>query len=177
MTRVFNQQYKIDQVTIFPGEVYVSRKDEIITTILGSCISICLFDKKNGVSGMNHYMLPQNSNSNIEYLNNESNLSALRFGDNANKELINKMVEFGAEVTSIEAKIFGGGSIIPSTKNDQSIGQRNIFCAENFLINNNISIITEDTGSSNGRRISLFTDKHDVLVKEIFREIPEAILC
>jgi chemotaxis protein CheD len=177
MTRVLNQEHKVDQVTLYPGEIYVTNSNEIITTILGSCVSLCLFDKINGISGMNHYMLPQKNGSDLKCTITETSLSLLRYGEIANKELLNQMVELGADLTFMEAKVFGGGSVISSLKYRPSIGQRNISCAEDFLLNNNIEIISKNIGSDHGRKISLFTETHNVLVRVLTDETSQTVHC
>jgi len=62
INRFHNREYDMDMAKILPGEYYVTKTDEIIATVLGSCVSVCLRDTKLGIGGMNHFMLPENKN-------------------------------------------------------------------------------------------------------------------
>ncbi len=43
-----------------PGEIFVSGNGTSITTLLGSCVAVCLWDEKKKIGGMNHVILPKN---------------------------------------------------------------------------------------------------------------------
>ena len=45
---------------VVQGTYYVSRHaDAMLSTVLGSCISVCLTDGDARIGGMNHFLLPQ----------------------------------------------------------------------------------------------------------------------
>jgi chemotaxis protein CheD len=173
MVKTFSDKYKTNNITIYPGEIYVSNKNELITTVLGSCISICLYDNINGISGLNHYMLPEQSNKNIKCTIDKTKMTTLRYGEIANVELLKQMIRLGANKNYIKAKIYGGASVLSKMTNVPTIGKRNILCAESFLKENNIPVISEDTGSSCGRKISFFTNSNEVLLKKINSDISD----
>ena len=148
---------------IYPGKLHASKIPYVLNTILGSCVAICLWDETQQIGGMNHYMLP---------LWNGEGLASPKYGDVAIERLLNKMLQLGSLRSNIEAKIFGGASVI-STKNDlYNIGQRNIQIAEEMLAKENIKIIASSVGGNHGRKIlmntSNFQIKHKFIEKKNF---------
>src|SRR4051812_20226367 len=109
-------------VKILPGEYYVTRSDEAITTVLGSCISACIRDPVVNVGGMNHFMLPED-NSVRSPGSNEAPMLATRYGSYAMESLINDLLKLGARRGRLEIKIFGGGRVLSAMTD---IGARNI---------------------------------------------------
>ncbi len=103
--------------TLYPGEYFVTAKDEIILTILGSCISVCLYDEVNKISGINHFMLPESrrsgeiSNSN-QFYNDLYENPSLRYGSYSMELLINEMLKLGGQKKYMLAKVFGGGNVL-----------------------------------------------------------------
>ena len=89
-------------------ELYITKKSELITTILGSCISIVLFDEQNSIGGINHYMLPAAPPESTK----NSGLPITRFGEYAIKTLIQEMINQGASLKNLKAKIFGGSNVL-----------------------------------------------------------------
>lgn len=172
MNKTFNEKYQVYQITIYPGEVYISRRNEIVSTILGSCVSVCLYDRKTGLSGMNHFMLPGQTNTNISCTIRETKLTGFRYGEIANVELLNQMLSLGAKIDNIEGGIYGGASIIPKIQIETlSIGQKNILCAVDFLKENNIPVKNEDVGCNYGRRIQFNTGSNKILSTKIDAEL------
>ena len=148
----------IDVIHVMPGTLYVTCKGECITTILGSCISVCLHDPIVKVSGLNHFMLPGKQDDCT------TNFDSNSYGVHAMTELIVKMETMGAQIYRCEAKIFGGGCMFP---NDQDIGVRNIEFASNYLDKMNISLSNMDVGLNYSRRIRFHTDTGKVMVKRL----------
>ncbi len=133
-------------VILLPGEMEVAITPMIINTVLGSCIAVCLWNKKTGCGGMNHYMLPFAQNGK----------PTLRHGDYAIKRLIEKVRAIsGAEYEPV-AKIFGGGNVVASITSP--IGAKNVVIAKKILRENSIRIVAEDTGGINPRKISFDTE-------------------
>jgi len=148
----------LDIVQVMPGTLYVTNMGECITTILGSCISVCLRDPVTNIGGLNHFMLP-GSHTNIDRSTETNN-----YGRHAMTQLIEKMEAMGALTHRCEAKIFGGGSMFP---NDQEIGSRNIDFASDFLEYHRIDISSKDVGLYYSRRIRFYTDTGKVMVKRL----------
>jgi chemotaxis protein CheD len=141
------------------GMIVVRQEECIITTVLGSCISVCLWDSVNGFGGMNHYMLP---------LWNGEGLPSPRYGNVAIPKLIEKMINIGSLKSNIKAKVFGGAEVLSSMRNsDMKVGPQNIILAEDLLAKEGIPIISIDVGGFSGRRIQFNTKTGAVLLKRL----------
>jgi chemotaxis protein CheD len=134
----------MENIYLYPSKIFVSKSETKILTILGSCVSICLYDVKNKYGGMNHYMLP---------LWNGNELPTPKYGNIAIPKLIEKMENLGSNKKNLVAKMFGGGDVL-ETKNDIfNIGQRNVDLGREILSNYNIPIISESVRGVFGRKI------------------------
>lgn len=148
------ENYKeYERIVIDPGEYYTSRTISVISTLLGSCVAACLYDPKNKMIGMNHFML-----SNPRYARNMPiHISeAGRYGIHAMELLINDMMARGAQRQHLRAKIFGGATILfgeSRESNFQCVGQVNCKFIREFLTNERIPVDAEDLGGNFGRVI------------------------
>lgn len=133
-----------ETIYLYPSALVVPEKPAIVHTILGSCVSICLFDKLKQMGGINHYMLP---------LWNGQGLASPKYGNIAIEKLLNKLLFNGCKTHNIIAKVFGGGEVLESLNNHFSVGLRNIELAEKVLKELNIPIIAQSTGGKYGRKI------------------------
>jgi len=133
---------------LYPGQMVVSREPLVITTILGSCAALCLWDSKNKVGGMNHYLLPEGS---------DGGPNRLRYGNVANPALLNELLALGCELKNLQAKVFGGSSAFAANPL-QSVGSRNVQLAEEFLRKSNIPLVSKDVSGKHGRRLAFHTD-------------------
>jgi chemotaxis protein CheD len=141
---------------IHVGQIHVDVAPASISTILGSCVAVCLYDRKSGIGGMNHYLLPfWNGNS----------LQSPKFGNIAIPKLIESMLERGVDIKNIEAKIFGGASMNISASSNMMIGEKNILVAREILKEYRIPIVAEDVGRENGRKIQFNLQNAKVLLK------------
>jgi chemotaxis protein CheD len=141
------------------GVIFADKKPYEITTILGSCVSVCIWDRELRIGGMNHYLLP---------LWNGEGLESPRYGNIAIARLIKKLQSFGCSKTDMVAKIFGGASVIPNGGVGlMNIGERNIELAKDILKKENIRIAGSDVGGELGRKIIFDTRSGTVLVKKL----------
>ncbi|OFX75675.1 MAG: chemotaxis protein CheD [Bacteroidetes bacterium GWE2_29_8] len=129
---------------LYPSNLFMSRKPHIVSTILGSCVSVCLYDPVLQVGGINHYMLP---------LWNGQELASPKYGNIAIIKLIEKMTSNGSQISNIKAKLFGGGEIIETKVNTFQIGERNISVAKEMLESEKIPIVSRSVGGKLGRKI------------------------
>ena len=143
---------------IHVGEIHIGARATEISTILGSCISVCLYDNINRIGGMNHYLVP---------LWNENGLQSPKFGNISIPRLIESMLNIGCNISNIEAKIFGGGNVIDVSQNDLMIGRKNILIAKEILKKYNIPITAHDVGGDKGRRIMMRSDTGKIFLKYI----------
>lgn len=116
-----------------------------ITTILGSCVSICLWDSKNQVGGMNHFLFPEW---------HKGDGPSTRFGNLATLSLFSSLIDLGCEPRNLKAKLFGGAALF--TKPERyatSLGAKNVVVAQRAMARAGIPIIAQDTGGQFGRKI------------------------
>ena len=140
--------------TIYTEQFYISDGSNIeISTVLGSCVAVCLYDPISHIIGMNHYLLP---------FWNGRGLKSLKYGNINNKRLIESMLDKSQGRAKIQAKIFGGASI---NLQGIDIGKNNIMVARSVLKEYNVKIIGEDTGGFVGRKIIMSSTNGAVYLK------------
>jgi len=140
------------------GDYHASNQPMVLTTLLGSCVSTCLFDPIAKVGGMNHILLP--GNGDMKHFN-----ASARYGINAMELLINRIMVLGGRRQRLIAKLFGGAHLLPEISKANGTGQKNIAFAETFLKNENIPIRAANVGGVQSRRIFFHTDTGDVFLK------------
>lgn len=173
MYRKFDEKLKADIMTIFAGELYISTKGEVISTVLGSCISVCMYDPLKGVGGMNHFMLPESSSlagshySRDKLSREHLTENSMKYGITAMEILIRELQKKGALRVNLRAKIFGGGNVITKMTHEPSVGDKNIGFARAYLKMEGIKIESENVGNTFGRKIFFLTGKNSVFVKKV----------
>lgn len=106
--RYWDRERQMPAAKILPGEYYVSNQNELITTVLGSCVSACIRDPVAGIGGMNHFMLPNSERGNWNGKHSIAS-NATRYGNFAMEHMINDILKHGGERGNLEVKVFGGG--------------------------------------------------------------------
>jgi chemotaxis protein CheD len=140
-------------VKILPGEYYVTRGDEAVSTVLGSCVSACVRDPVRNVGGMNHFMLPEDATVGTNSWLDPVVGLATRYGSYAMESLINDLLKLGAVRERLEIKLFGGGRILAGMTD---IGDRNVNFIRNFLRIEGYRIAAEDLGGTHPRKVIYF---------------------
>lgn len=138
-------------VKILPGEYYATHADEMISTVLGSCVAACIWDPKIGVGGMNHFLLPEPVGDRGSWA--QQNGRAARYGVDAMEQLVNAVLKAGGERSRLQAKIFGGGQILA---NMTDIGKRNIDFVRRYLATEGLHPVAEDVGDIVPRHVRFF---------------------
>lgn len=153
-------------VTIHPGELYVTRKSEVIHTLLGSCVAACLYDEENRVIGMNHFMLVTDRNSQGKVADSSG---SDYYGVNAMDHLVNAMRRQGAELKNLKSKIFGAGNVLKfsEVENSNNIGTANREFILNYMNRKRIPIVASSLGEDCGRIIYFSSDDFSVSMKRI----------
>lgn len=142
----------LNKIFVLSGEIVVSDAPVELITILGSCVSVCLWDKDSKIGGMNHYLLPENAK--------ESNRT--NSGITATKILIQSVIKKIGSIKNLEARIFGGGNRF--LNGFLAVGPQNIEAAKKVLREYGIPIVEDHTGGKNGRKIYFNTLTGDVTV-------------
>jgi len=147
---------------ILPGEYYVTDHDEIITTVLGSCISACIWDQGMGIGGMNHFMLPSSEKGG--WGGSDLVSTATRYGNHAMEQMINAILKHGGRRDQLTVKIFGGGKIISSMSD---VGKKNIRFVEHYIDNEEVTLLAEDVGGDQARKVIFYPKTGRVRVKRL----------
>ena len=141
---------------IIQGEhAVVTEADTVITTLLGSCIAVCLHDPVAHVGGMNHFLLGEPTPGHVVAAADMN-----RYGVHSMELLINAMMQRGAARSRLRAQIYGGGNIQAAFG---QIGTRNADFAARFLKTENIPVIASDVGGTQARRVEFLA--HDGIAK------------
>lgn len=145
---------KLNVKQIFQEQLFVTSEPSEITTVVGSCIAVCLWDNEKKIAGMNHYMLP---------LWNGDGLKTLKYGNIAIVRLVDEMYNAGAKKKNLVAKVFGGAAI--NLSQTFGVGERNIKVAYDVLADCGIPIVAKDVGSNRGRKIILSSIDGGVFIR------------
>ena len=148
-------------VKILPGEYYVTRSDEAITTVLGSCISACIRDPLMRIGGMNHFMLPEDNS----VRDDRAPVGlATRYGSNAMESLINDVLKLGGIRDRLEIKVFGGGRVLAHMTD---IGARNIDFVRGYLTTEGLRTNAQDVGGEQPRKVVYYPTEGRVRVRKL----------
>ena len=131
-----------------PGQLLVAIAPTAITTVLGSCVAVCLWDPQKRIGGMNHFILPQNAGGTV---------ASLRFGNTAMEQLIAQVRGASGRLPLLRARVFGGASMFE--KQGETLGQQNAALAIEFLSRRGIDIVQIDVGGNRGRKLVFHTDE------------------
>lgn len=148
---------------ILPGEFYVTTHEEMVVTVLGSCISACVRDPIFGIGGMNHFMLPGDSSQASQAWGDDTVVST-RFGIHAMECLINDILKHGGSRKNLEVKITGGGKILAQMTD---IGARNIRFVQEFIQAEGLRLLAEDVGDIYPRKVYYFPVTGKLRVKKL----------
>jgi len=156
---------------LMAGEYYATSSGEVLYTVVGSCITTCIYDKERKVAGMNHFLLPG-------MVHPEEMLSCDlgRYGMFAMELLMGELIKLGARREGLQAKLFGGGKVLRFRNDDGDITGSNIRFAKKFLELEGIPTVSEDVGGKAGRKILFFSDTNRVLLKRFdMRKDPRSL--
>ncbi len=157
----FDRQFNLDAVKILPGEYYVSARELLMVTVLGSCVAACVRDRVTGIGGINHFMLPDDRRDEDNRFSR-----SMRYGDYAMEILINQLLKLGARRSNLEAKVFGGGNVLPGFKN-HVVGDRNAHFVLEYLATEGIPVMAKDLLGNHPRKVYFFSTTGRVLVKKL----------
>ncbi len=158
-----DRTYGLDAAKILPGQYYVTDEEMVIVTVLGSCVSACIRDPDLGIGGMNHFMLPDGDR---EKEGTGPLSAAARYGSYAMELLINHLLKMGAQRNRLEAKVFGGGNVLPGFT-QINVGQRNSDFVLQFLKDERIRVVASDLVDIYPRKVYFFPATGKVLVKRL----------
>ena len=165
MNTHFDSHFNKQIITILPGEFYSTDKPVLISTVLGSCISIALYDPNLRLGGLNHFMLPTTNRAQEISFEEQG-----RYGDFAMELLLNDMFKKGSKKENLKAKVFGGGNVLDDGGfHKNRTGLNNISFALDYLQTEKIPIIANDTGGIFPRKIFYDPQTSKIFLKRIQR--------
>lgn len=150
----------LKKYTIFPSQFIITTVPALITTVLGSCVSVCLWDRASHIAAMNHYLLPGGADDNPRDPSR---------GVSATEHLIQSLVNRKVNVENVEAKVFGGCNSLYRHNDVFRVGERNVEVAFQVLRQFNIPVRAHHTGGSFGRRIAFNTSTGKVRMKLLLK--------
>jgi chemotaxis protein CheD len=156
----FDARLNTEAAKIFPGQYFVTDRDIVLVTVLGSCVAACIRDPSAGVGGMNHFLLPDTAED-----SSPASRSA-RYGTYAMEVLINRLMRHGARKQTMEAKLFGGGSVMPDLRTS-GVGESNARFIVDYLRKEGVHVAAQDLLDECARKIYFFPATGRVLVKKL----------
>src|SRR5262245_26466655 len=157
VARYFDKHFQREAAKILPGQYHAATDDIVIVTVLGSCVSACLWDPLRRIGGMNHFMLPGAAG--------HANPSAT-LGVYAMEVLINRMLKLGAERQRLVAKVFGGASVLEGM-DALNVGTQNGAFVLEFLAEERIPVAAQDLYDVCPRKVYFFPASGKVMVKRL----------
>jgi chemotaxis protein CheD len=157
---------------LLPGDYYVTRHNEAIFTVLGSCVSACVRERKLGIGGMNHFMLPLDRSGGTSAWAENLVSSATRYGNVAMERLINDIMTLGGQRSNLEFKVIGGGKVLDMSLD---VGGRNAQFVREYLKTEGFLISAEDLGDSFARKVYYSPATGKVRVKRLTSTVNRAV--
>lgn len=160
--RFYDANLQATVVQVYQGDFYITHSpDEVLTTVLGSCVSACVRDPVVQCGGMNHFLLPaarDQADSNVAAL-------SLRYGSFAMEQLINAVLAAGGQRDRLEIKVFGGANVMRGLTAD--IGHRNADFVEEFLKSEGFGLTARHLRGTWPRKVQFFPHSGQVRMREI----------
>jgi chemotaxis protein CheD len=150
-----------DRIRVYlqPGQLYASAQPSAVTTVLGSCVAICLWDPVECVGGMNHYLLPFFAGA---------GQGSPRFGNVAVAQLVDRLVTLGAVRGRLQAKLFGGACVLEAFQARQGhLGEKNVGVAFRLLEELAIPVVSRDVLGRSGRKLIFHSDSGSAWVAKL----------
>jgi len=170
--RTFDADLGVPVAKLLPGDYYVTRHDEAIFTVLGSCVSACVRERKLGIGGMNHFMLPLDRSGGTSAWSDNLVSSATRYGNVAMERLINDIMTLGGQRANLEFKVIGGGKVLDMALD---VGGRNAQFVREYLKTEGFTISAEDLGDCFARKLYYSPATGKVRVKRLTATVNRAV--
>jgi len=154
------------QIYLKPGGIYISEKPALVSTLLGSCVSVTMFNPRLKTGAICHGLLPScRGKKPCEKFCHEG----IRFVDCSIMRMLGWFGQNGVARGEIEVKVFGGSDMIVGgdMTSKATVGQQNISMAFHILGKEMLRIAASDVGGSRGRKIIFSTLSGEVLLKHL----------
>ena len=149
-------------VCLMPGELFVAREPTIITTILGSCVSVAMFSPRFKTGAMCHALLPENGST--------PGSDPLRFVDHAILHMIGEFSKLGIQRKDIQVKLFGGSDVLATVNDAVTVGTQNVIKAFEIIEREKLRLVAQDVRGEQGRKIFFNTCTGEILLKRVGKQ-------
>ncbi len=169
---VKTEQPALPVIYLPPGGLYVADRPTVMTTVLGSCVSVVMYSPALSIGGMCHAMLPRRTDSIVVPIGVEA---SFKFVDASVAHMLKRFKELGVDSSELEVKLFGGANMFapdPCPAPYQSIGKQNIKAAVEIIESFNLNLLVSDVGGNQGRKIKFLSYSGAVLMQFIGRSNP-----
>jgi chemotaxis protein CheD len=170
--RTWDTDLGLPVAKLLPGDYYVTRCNEAIFTVLGSCVSACVRERKLGIGGMNHFMLPLDQSGGTSAWAENLVSSATRYGNVAMERLINDIMRLGGQRANLEFKVIGGGKVLDMALD---VGARNAQFIRDYLKTEGFLIAAEDLGDCFARKLYYNPTTGKLRVKRLTATVNRAV--
>jgi len=143
-----------------PGFIFVSRQPSLISTVLGSCVAVCLRDNLREFGGMNHFLFP---------LVEDPEQATAKFGNVATNALVRSFLKMGSDPDDLEAQIFGGALLADGLTSAAEVSHANVAIARHVLQRCGVRVVSEDVGGNKGRKLVYNSYTNQVMVIRVER--------
>ncbi|WP_416884803.1 chemoreceptor glutamine deamidase CheD [Marinospirillum sp.] len=161
LSHYYDRHFETQAVKVLPGEYYATQGEEMVVTVLGSCVAVCLRDRSSGIGGLNHFLLPEDRSADASPLTESA-----RYGVYAMELLVNHLLKLGAQRKRLEAKVFGGGRVIKDFS-FANVGERNVRFVMQHLRDEGIPVAAHDVLNTYPRKVHFFPRTGRVMLKKI----------
>lgn len=159
-TRYYDPDYERPAVKVLPGEFYATSEDQVLVSVLGSCVAVCLFDRKRGIGGMNQFLLPDPGRG--SGLASAATHHGVRIMEQLGEELLRQ----GARRHQLEASVFGAGNL-PNDLLRHDTTLRTVEFVHSYLDTEGIPLLAEDVMGAQARKVYVFPSLGKVLLKKL----------
>jgi chemotaxis protein CheD len=136
----------LNHVYLPPGSLYAAAAPCVITTLVGSCVSVTMWSQRLKVGGMNHYLLPRQARGGER---------SARYGETALAMLLARMQVLGCQIGDIDTRIYGGAAVLATVAAGVALGEQNVVAAWQFTRANGLHVVDEQAGGKVARRLAL----------------------
>lgn len=154
---------RLPNVTLKQGEVYTSSTPALVSTVLGSCVSVILYSPDARMGVMCHAMLPCGTDG-----------DPLRYVESAVKHLYDRLSANSGRSAGFEAKLFGGSDMLAQStrvNGSLSVGRQNVEAAFKAIERLGLRLSASDTGGVRGRKIFFYSETGEVFVRPVRKSI------
>jgi chemotaxis protein CheD len=150
----------IPKIYLKPGEVHFTATPTIVSTVLGSCVSITMHNPEHRLSSICHALLPEEIIPGEPY----------RYVDSSIVAMLRQFDRRGVSREDVEVKLFGGAEVLPASENcyrEMSVGKQNILRAHQVIERERLYLLAFDVGGTRGRKIFFHTHTGEIYLQRL----------